>query len=116
MGGIAFVVDATVLTLGVELIEVRAEAVRIVAFFAAVLTTWYLNRSYTFQTTTAPSPSEFARYTSAMGLGLAVNFIVFVLLVNLSVLARDFPVLALVPATLSGMTINFITALRILDK
>lgn len=116
VGAFAFLVDAVVLTVVIEIFGLRPEAARIVSFIAAVATTWYLNRTYTFASTAEISIGEFMKYTAAMSLGLAVNYLVFVIVIQLSPLANSFPVIALVPATLSGMIINFLTSRRLLDR
>lgn len=115
-GGIAFLVDAGVLSLGVGAFGLPAELARIPSFLAAVVTTWLINRRYTFRTARAPSPAEFLAYLSAMAAGLAVNYAVFVAVLRWSALAAALPVVALVPATLAGMVVNFVTARRILGR
>lgn len=114
-GGIAFLVDAGVLTLAVGL-GLRPELARLPSFLAAVVTTWAINRRFTFRTTRPPDLGEFLRYLSAMMLGLAINYAVFVLVLNASARAAALPVLALVPATLCGMAANFLTSRRILHR
>ncbi len=115
-GGIAFVVDAGVLTLGTAILGLMPEIARIPSFLCAVLTTWMLNRTLTFRTTRPPRIAEFLSYLSAMALGLAINYAVFVAVIRASDLATAWPVLALVPATLAGMVVNFLTSRRILDR
>ncbi|MDH3265071.1 MAG: GtrA family protein [Paracoccaceae bacterium] len=115
-GGLAFLVDAGVLTFAVSALDLRPEVARVPSFLAAVVTTWLINRRYTFRTSRAPSLAEFLRYLWAMSVGLAVNYAVFVTVLHLSDTAAALPVLALVPATLSGMVVNFLTSRRILHK
>lgn len=115
-GGLAFVVDAGVLSLGVSVLGWPAELARVPSFLAAVVTTWLLNRRYTFRTARPPGIGEFLAYLSAMAAGLAVNYAVFVAVLRWSDLAAGMPVLALVPATLAGMVVNFVTARRILGR
>lgn len=114
-GGIAFIVDASILSLIIGL-GMRAEFARLVSFIFAVAVTWYLNRSFTFQTTEKPSLREFFSYLLAMSLGLVLNYAVFVVAINISYLAQNFPALALIPATLAGMIVNFVTSRSILDR
>jgi putative flippase GtrA len=115
-GGVAFVVDAAVLTFAVSALGLQPVVGRVPSFLAAAVTTWLLNRRYTFRTPRPPSLREFVTYLSAMALGLAANFAVFVGVIHLSPLAAGLPILALVPATLAGMVINFLTSRRILDR
>lgn len=115
VGSIAFVVDAALLLIAVEVLHWAPEVARILSFLGAVTTTWYLNRSFTFATQAAPSVKEFVSYVLAMSFGLAVNYAVFVVVIRLNDIASAYPVLALVPATLAGMVINFLFSRRILD-
>lgn len=114
-GGTGFVVDAAVLSLGLAT-GLAPWIARIPSFLAAVATTWIINRTFTFQTDRPPSWREFARYFAAMSLGLAVNYSVFLLVLRLSAVAASWPVLALVPATLAGMGLNYLTSSRILKR
>ena len=115
VGAFAFLVDAAVLLAGMAL-GLGAAAARVPSFLAAAGTTWYLNRTFTFQTKSRASLGEFFGYLGAMALGLAVNYGTFVLVIYASDLASEMPVLALVPATLAGMALNFLTSRRILAR
>lgn len=114
-GAIAFPVDAGVLSLGVWL-GLPAAIARIPSFLAAVVTTWVLNRRFTFRTSQIPSLVEFLRYLAAMSFGLSINYAVFVIALGIWPLLADWPVLALVPATLAGMIVNFVTSRHILNR
>jgi putative flippase GtrA len=115
-GGVAFLVDAGVLTFAVSALGLMPELARLPSFLAAVVTTWLINRRYTFRTSRPASLAEFLSYLSAMAIGLAVNYSVFVAVLRVSAAAAAVPVLALVPATLSGMVVNFLTSRRILHR
>ncbi len=114
VGGVAFLVDAGLLLITTELLNLPPEIGRIFSFLGAVTTTWYLNRTYTFTTASRPTLKEFVSYVLAMSFGLAVNYAVFVALIRLNEIAGAYPVLALVPSTLAGMIINFLFSRRIL--
>ena len=115
VGAIAFVVDAALLLIAIQGLNWPPEGARILSFLGAVTTTWYLNRTFTFATQAAPSVAEFTSYVLAMSFGLAVTYAVFVAVIRLNDIAGTYPVLALVPATLAGMVINFLFSRRILD-
>ncbi len=114
-GGTGFVVDAAILQAGVAL-GLAPGVARVPSFLAAVATTWIMNRSFTFRTAKAPSWREFFHYLFAMSFGLVVNYAVFLAVIWASDLARDWPVLALIPATLAGMVLNFVTSRIILGR
>lgn len=115
-GGVGFLADAGVLTVAVSALGLRPELARVPSFLAAVVTTWLINRHHTFRTSRPASLAEFTHYLSAMAVGLAVNYGVFVAVLRLSETAAAVPALALVPATLAGMVVNFLTSRRILNK
>lgn len=115
-GAVGFLVDAGVLTLGASLLGLPPALARVPSFLAAVVTTWAINRRLTFRSSRPPSLAEFLHYLSAMLLGLAINFAVFLIVLWLSDSAAALPVLALVPATLCGMAANFLTSRMILDR
>lgn len=115
-GTIAFLVDAGLLTLLTAAFALAPELARVPSFLAAVATTWVLNRRYTFRTRQPPTVGEFLRYLSAMMLGLAINYAVFLIVLRMSATAEEIPALALVPATLCGMAANFLTSRRILHR
>ena len=114
-GATGFVVDGTILTAGVAL-GLTPGLARVPSFLAAVATTWIMNRSFTFRTAKRASWAEFMQYLFAMSFGLAVNYAVFLAVIWAWDLARDWPVIALVPATLAGMILNFITSRLILSR
>lgn len=113
VGSLAFVVDIGVLSLllwaGLPAIPARIPAV-----ILAIATTWALNRKFTFRTKTPPRFGEFAKYFSAMLLGLSVNLGVYAALVWLSPAMQAFPQAAALLGVLAGMVVNFITSRRIL--
>lgn len=116
LAGLAgFGVDAGVLSALVAL-GLPAGLARVPSFVAAVLTTWAINRTLTFRTSTRATLREFLRYILAMGLGLAINYATFLLALRLSETAAAQPVLALVPATAAGMVVNFLSSRHILHR
>lgn len=116
MAGLAgFAVDAGVLTAGVALGLAPGPA-RVPSFLAAAVTTWLLNRTLTFRTSTPPNLREFVRFVGAMSLGLGINYVVFLVVLQASEAARATPALALVPAVAAGMIANFVNSRRLLDR
>lgn len=108
-GAVGFLVDATLLTGGTK-IGLPVEIARAFSFVTAVLATWSINRTITFLTPYPASIREFLKYLVAMALGLTVNLIVYFAVYYSFDLPKSIPSVALVPATLAGMTVNFVNA------
>jgi len=115
VGFLAFLLDASILTVLVK-IGVAPGLSRLPSVFAAIVFTWAMNRRFTFATKTAPTWAEFGKYVLAMGLGIAVNFGVYWLVLWLSESARAMPVVAAAIATMTAMTLNFFSARFLLHR
>lgn len=109
-GTTGFVVDAGVLyaalAAGLDYYSGRA-----VSFFVAVVTTWLINRTWTFGASrTRPTAAEFARYFAAMSLGGAVNYVTYAIVVSLLPRAAWLPLAAVAAGSIAGLGVNFATA------
>lgn len=82
---------------------------RSISFSLAVITTWLINRRISFQVSKRPSFGEFYRYFSAMIVGAAVNWAVYLAVIHQTPCLTQYPAVALVPATLAGMVFNFVS-------
>jgi putative flippase GtrA len=110
VGGVGFLVDAGVLTLVFDALGPYWG--RAVSFFCGALTTWFLNRRYTFadRHSGLQTGREFGNYLGAMLAGGAINFGVYALLVGFAPFFAAWPVLAVAAGSLSGMAVNFTLA------
>jgi putative flippase GtrA len=83
-----------------------------VSFFAAVLTTWYLNKTITFQgkKSTLPIHRELIAYVGLMLLGGAVNYVTYIWLVTAYEYVQSNPFLAVTAGSLAGMLLNYSTS------
>jgi putative flippase GtrA len=110
VGVIGFVVDASVLYLGIFL-GLGLRWGRVFSYLAAVTTTWALNRIFTFNT---PSHrglwSEWAHFSVSQLGGAAANLGVYYVLIRISALVATHPVLGVAAGSLSGLTINYVVA------
>jgi putative flippase GtrA len=109
-GTAGFVVDAAVLyaalAAGLGYFSGRA-----VSFFVAVVTTWLINRAWTFEARrTRATVAEFARYFAAMALGGAVNYATYTVVVSLLPRAAWLPLAAVAAGSIAGLGVNFATA------
>ncbi len=116
VGGVGFLVDVAVLYL--LLPYVGALAARLVSFLCAVLTTWLLNRTFTFKASPAelPSSSEFLVYLGLMLGGGALNYGVYAILIFASSLVSRYPVLGVAVGSVVGIAFNFMSSRRFLYK
>lgn len=109
-GAIGFVVDAGLLYAAL-LAGLDYYTGRLVSFCAAVITTWLINRSWTFGVRgTPPTVAEFARYFSAMALGGAVNYATYAVIVAAAPAAAWLPLVAVAAGSIAGLSVNFATA------
>ena len=103
VGAIAFVLTGSIL-FALMRVGVPAWAAQVPAIGAGLLTTYVLNRSFTFRATESASPAEFARYAATSATGAAVNYLTFVLAIGIGLS----PFIALVAGTATGMVTNFL--------
>lgn len=109
-GAIGFVVDAGLLYVALAA-GLDYYTGRLLSFCAAVLTTWLINRSWTFEAHgTPPSVAEFARYFSAMALGGAVNYGTYAVIVSSAPRTAWLPLVAVAAGSIAGLGVNFATA------
>jgi len=111
-GGVGFILDAG--TLYAALIAgLDYYTGRLVSFCAAVVTTWLINRNWTFEAQgIRPSLAEFARYFSAMALGGAVNYLTYAVIMAAAPPAGWLPLAAVAAGSVAGLAVNFATAKR----
>jgi putative flippase GtrA len=89
-----------------------------VSFFAAVITTWYLNKTFTFQgkKSTLPIHQELIAYVGLMLLGGAVNYVTYIWLVIAYEYVKSNPFLAVAAGSLAGMFLNYSTSKFVLFR
>lgn len=110
VGGLGFLLDAGVFQ-GLVLLGLELGPARLVSAALAVTLTWALNRRMVFYTSGLTSRgSEYVRYVVVQALGLVVNLGVFFLLLRVSELSRQLPILALVGGAASAIALNYLGA------
>jgi putative flippase GtrA len=108
VGGIGFVVDATILAVLVHGYGWGDYTARLVSFAVAVTVTWYLNRKYVFAADrTARKHSEYTRYLLVQGIGMLINFLVYSLCIASNELMDRWPVLALAVGSAVALFFNY---------
>jgi len=108
VGTIGFVVDTLVLYLAVFGMGLGLYSGRVVSYFAAATTTWYLNRHLTFSDADKTQPrQEWLRFLLANAFGGLVNYAVYAVLISTSSLCESHPVIAVAAGSLMGLMLNF---------
>ena len=105
-GGIAFSIDALVLTLLTKVLSIHPIPARLGAISLAMAAGWLSHRTFTFAMTVPPSLAEFLRYAGVGWTAAAVNYGLFVLII----LARPAtePLVALVASSLVAMVVSYL--------
>lgn len=76
-GGTGFIVDVSVLRLGIEFFGLTPFVARIPAIAAAMATTWLINRTFTFGASGRKLRDEGSRYIAVALIGAILNYIVY---------------------------------------
>jgi len=111
VGGIGFVIDASILAILVHGYSWGDYTARLVSFAVAVTATWYLNRRYVFSARkTLDRRSEYSRYLAVQLIGMAINFLVYSLCIATVEIMDQWPVLALAVGSAVALFFNFLGA------
>ncbi|MGV6474949.1 MULTISPECIES: GtrA family protein [Azotobacter] len=91
---------------------------RIFSFLAAVLTTWLLNRYFTFRERKSglSTRREFVAYLLLMLIGGGVNYGVYAWLIVSSPFASQYPVVGVAAGSLAGMFVNLVNSRYLLYR
>ncbi len=111
VGGLGFLVDASVLTLLVNGLDQNHFSARAVSFTLAVTATWFFNRRWTFEPTRHRS-KEYAGYITTQIIGAVINLSIYVLLIRLFPNLAKIPVIPLAAGALVALIFNFLSARR----
>ncbi len=106
IGGLGFVVDAVAFQVHCKL-DLSIAISRLVAFSVALISTFLLNRIYTYKQTNLPILRQFAKYVLASSTGGAINLATFFIMLHWLPIARSLPLLALLLASITGLVANF---------
>lgn len=90
---------------------------KLVAFLAAVTTTWALNRAWTFAGRGSGSLlSQWALFLGANSLGASLNIGTFFLLVWLVPFCAAYPIVPILAGVVAGMFVNFALSRRVVFR
>lgn len=105
-GGLAFLVDATVLSALHRGLGVDPFLARLLAIALAMIAGWLAHRRWTFAVAAPPTLAELGRYVALAWTVAALNYAVYAL-VLLARPATD-PLLALIVSSLAAMTASYL--------
>lgn len=120
VGAIGFIVDALLLTmltikLGLDVLPSRA-----VSFTCATLVTWLLNRTFTFSRQAGSEShtrkKEYIFYLIVQMVGAALNFLVFLALIEWQPVLKQMPVIPLAGGALVALVFNFTMSCKFVFK
>jgi len=106
-GLMGFATEASIIRLGIEILDAHPVILRAISFPIAVLVTWIINRHFGFRVTAPVSFGEFVRYFNSNVIAQSANFIIFTLLTYSLSHFKKWPELALLLATTVSMLISF---------
>ncbi len=106
VGLTGFAADAIVLYVLMNGFGAGAFSGRVVSISAAMLTTWLLNRIFTFAVKTRVTRTEIFRYIAVKCFGLAANLAIYTAIVFLTPRGQ-YPLMALIVASIASMVINY---------
>ncbi len=116
VGVAGFVVDAGLTQGLVDLAHVPPLIARIPAFAAAVLTTWALNRRFTFADRgSGPAARQFLAFLGSALIAGAVNYAVFAAVTVLTPLGQ-WPAAGVALGSVAGWIVNFTIADRLVFR
>ncbi|OEE79063.1 GtrA family protein [Vibrio genomosp. F6] len=113
VGGIGFIVDATIFATLNIFFHWDLMLIRTIAFIGAATTTWLGNRIYTFSDVEdAPRLQQWKKFILAASISAVPNFVVFKLSLEWIGLDGWYVYIALVLGVLAGMISNFLLSSR----
>jgi putative flippase GtrA len=111
VGTVGFAVDATILAILVHEYGWGHYTARVVSFAVAVTVTWLLNRRFVFASArTINRRSEYTRYLTVQGMGMAINFLTYSLCIATNQMMDRWPVIALAVGSIVALLFNYVGA------
>lgn len=115
-GTLGFIVDSGIFSYLYYIESFNMIFSRIISFIIAVLVTWILNRSFTFENNSKMKKTkEYLHYLKIQLTGAIINFIIFFSFIYFLEIFKDIPLGALAIASICAMFYNFIFSKKLLD-
>jgi putative flippase GtrA len=113
VGAIGFLIDAGILTLLMTGFELDHYSARAISFTVAVTFTWYMNRRWVFEKSTASmSGREYSSYIVVQVIGALINLSVFVAVIEIVPSLTNIPVIPLAVGAIAALLFNFSASSR----
>ena len=117
VGAAGFIVDVSVLYIGLYLFELGYFSGRILSYLVAATATWYLNRNLTFVKSDRSAPiKQWISFLAANGFGGLINFATYSLVI---LYGMDLPLVPLIGTALgsiTGLIFNFSASRTLIFK
>jgi putative flippase GtrA len=114
VGCIGFVVDTAVLYGAIGLADLGPYVSRLLSYFAAATTTWYLNRIITFVDRRSGNLGrEWLRFLLVNAFGGSVNYLTYVTYLRLTSTAGLQPMVGVALGSCAGLVVNFLLSRRL---
>jgi putative flippase GtrA len=108
VGAIGFLIDAGILTLLMTGFGLDHYSARALSFTVAVTFTWYMNRRWVFEKSTASmSGREYSSYLVVQVIGALINLSVFVAVIEFVPRLANMPVIPLAVGAIAALLFNF---------
>jgi len=115
VGGVGFIADSAMLYAIKNHLGLYFS--RLISFSFAVLITWYLNRTITFNKHKDDNIfSNFAKYYMAMLVGGTVNILSYYLTIRVIPIAYAHPIIAIAIGSIAGLLFNYLLSKRYIFK
>jgi len=115
VGGLGFIVDTA--TVYATKAWLGLYGAGVLAFLVAASANWALNRAWTFRGLGAgPRHRQWARFLAANAVGFVLNRGCYAILVTVSLLCADNPVLAVAAGAIAGLFSNFTLSRRLVFR
>ncbi len=116
VGIVGFIVDLGLLLLIISYLTPNPYIARIFSFLFAAISTWFLNRSYTFKDSKQASSNELFIYITLMSFGALINYSTYAIFLALILKSNNYLWLAVAVGSVTSMGVNFLTSKFLLSQ
>lgn len=111
VGTVGFIVDTSVLYLGIYLLGMDYFSGRLLSYLVAATVTWYLHRHFTFQVSdTAKRLREWFHFLLANAIGGVINFGLYSAVILYGTEHYLTPLIGIFFGSIAGLAFNFIAS------